>query len=199
MDITTLAAIAASTLVSEDLASIAAGVLVRDRQLRLEYAVVACVAGVYLGDLALWLAGRWLRRRTAAFGSLQRLLDDKRLAWLGPRIDQHLGVAILVSRFVPGSRLPMYLAAGIWGRRPLAFAVWSLIAVMMWTPLLVAATVYFGEVVVSQLLQGISTGLPGSLLTAVTVFGVLRLVGRFVGRTISHYHQRLAQTIDTPI
>ena len=42
----------------------------------------------------------------------------------------------------------MYMAMGVWGRRPLAFAAWSLVAVVAWTPLLVIATVYLGDAVV---------------------------------------------------
>ena len=80
-------------------------------------------------------------------------------------------MAILASRFVPGSRLPMYLAMGIWGRSPLAFAAWSLIAVIVWTPLLVVATAYFGDAVVMHAVTGIRAGVLGALVTAGIVLG----------------------------
>ena len=92
----------------------------------------------------------------------------------------------------------MYVALGIWGRRPVAFAAWSLVAVMVWTPLLVGATAYLGEVVVDRLLHDLRTGIAGSALTALMVLGAVRLTGRAVTRIAERYHQRLAQTIERP-
>ena len=199
MDIATLAGLALSTLISEDLASISAALLVRERQLPLMHAVAACVIGVYLGDLGLWWTGRLVGRQALALPRLRHVLQARRVATLIPQMDHRLGLAILVSRFVPGSRLPMYVAMGIWGRRPLAFAAWSLVAVIMWTPLLVASTVYVGDAVVGRVLTGLKAELAALLLTAVVVLGVARLVSRAVARTARRYHQRFDQTIETPI
>jgi membrane protein DedA with SNARE-associated domain len=199
MGIATLAGLALSTLISEDLASISAGLLVREQQLPLMHAVAACVIGVYLGDLGLWWTGRLAGRGVLALPRLTHVLRAGRPASLIARMDVRLGLAILVSRFVPGSRLPMYVALGIWGRRPLAFAAWSLVAVMMWTPLLVASTVYVGDAVVGRLLTGLKADVVAVLLTAVVVLGAAKLVGRAVARTARRYHQRFDQTIETPI
>jgi membrane protein DedA with SNARE-associated domain len=178
MDLTTLGGLALSTLVSEDLASIGAGLLARDGQLPLWQAVAACVVGVYLGDLGLWCAGRWLGRRLLARPWASRALSPARLATLGPHIDERLGSAVVISRFVPGSRLPLYVAAGIWGRRPLAFVAWTLVAVLIWTPLLVASTAIVGNSVVAAVLQGTGTVVPGLLVTGGAMWGLLRLSGR---------------------
>src|SRR5262245_12339495 len=137
MAIVTLAGIALSTLISEDIASIGAGLLARDGYIALFPAVAACVIGVYAGDLGLYYAGRVLGARALPLLRVRRRQDSKALAATIERVDAHLGTAILASRFVPGSRLPMYVAAGIWSRRPGAFAAWSLVAVTIWTPLLV--------------------------------------------------------------
>jgi membrane protein DedA with SNARE-associated domain len=139
-----LAGLAAGTLVSEDLTSIGAGLLVRDGQLTAIAAAGACSAGVYLGDLALWLAGRVLGRRVLTLPWIAGRVDHATIEQFGARLDQRLGAAVLASRFLPGSRLPMFLAAGIAGRRPLAFAAWSLLAVLVWTPALVLLTAWFG-------------------------------------------------------
>jgi hypothetical protein len=45
--------------------------------------------------------------------------------------------AILASRFIPGTRLPLHLAAGALGKRPSRYFLWALIAVLIWTPLIV--------------------------------------------------------------
>src|SRR6187200_1495994 len=143
-----LAGLALSTLVSEDLASIGAGLLAREGYFPLTHAVVACIVGVYVGDLGLWGIGRVLGSRALGVLWLSRALSSTNASAVRNQIEKRFGTAILVSRFVPGSRLPMYVAMGIWGWRPLAFAAWSLVAVVAWTPLLVIATVYFGDAVV---------------------------------------------------
>jgi membrane protein DedA with SNARE-associated domain len=144
VDAVALGGVALATLVSEDLTSIGAGLLVRDGRLEAAPAVLACAAGVYAGDLGLWLAGRLLGRRLLTLPWFARRLDATALAALSARLDARLAPMVVVSRFLPGSRLPMFLAAGIWGRRPLAFMAWSLLAVLLWTPPLVLLTAWFG-------------------------------------------------------
>ena len=66
---------------------------------------------------------------------------DRLREWL----DSHMRGAILGSRFAPGTRLPLYLAAGA-SRSSLArFATWSLAAVALWTPLLVGLSATLGD------------------------------------------------------
>jgi membrane protein DedA with SNARE-associated domain len=130
---------------------------------------------------------------------LSRALSSTNASAVRNQIEKRFGTAILVSRFVPGSRLPMYVAMGIWGWRPLAFAAWSLVAVVAWTPLLVIATVYFGDAVVMHAVTGIRAGGLGSLVTAGIVLGTTKLAGRGLARLTHRYHQRLAHTIETPI
>jgi hypothetical protein len=72
----------------------------------------------------------------------------------------------------------LYVAAGIWGRRPLAFVAWTLVAVLIWTPLLVASTAIVGNSVVAAVLQGTGTVVPGLLVTGGAMWGLLRLSGR---------------------
>ena len=107
----------------------------------LTHAVVACIVGVYVGDLGLWVWGVSLEVDALRVPWLSRALSSTNVSAVRDQIEKRFGTAILVSRFVPGSRLPMYVAMGIWGWRPLAFAAWSLVAVVAWTPLLVIATV----------------------------------------------------------
>ena len=60
------ALLALATLVSEDLACIAAGVLAARGALSFPAAVAACLAGILAGDLLLYLAGRTLGRAALA-------------------------------------------------------------------------------------------------------------------------------------
>jgi membrane protein DedA with SNARE-associated domain len=148
-----LVGVAVGTLVSEDVATVAAAALVSEGRASVAAAAVSCIAGVYAGDLGLWLAGRLLGRRILTLSCVARRVNSAGLERLADRIDAHLGVAVLSSRVLPGSRLPMYLAAGIWGRRPVAFAGWSFLAVLLWTPVLLLTALTFGGVATSVFLD----------------------------------------------
>jgi len=172
-----LVGLALGTLVSEDLASISAGLLARDGVIGLTPAIAACAAGVYLGDLGLWALGRVFGRRLLRLGWVSRRVDAATLASLGRRLDGHLGLAVLGSRFLPGSRLPMYLALGVCGQRPVAFVAWSLLAVLVWTPMLVSLTHIFGASATAPLV-GELNGVLRSLVSAVILFAAWQLTAR---------------------
>ncbi len=176
-----LVGLALSTLASEDLALIAGGLLARDGSIPLIDAVIACGTGVYIGDLGLWCAGRLFGRRVLALPWLPAKLSSAALESLGRRVDEHLVPAIFLSRFVPGTRLPLYVAAGICGRRAFAFAGSSLLAVMAWTPLVVISTAYLGDTVVAPLFRGIQAGAAGTVLTAAAACVSFKLFGRAAG------------------
>ena len=181
-----LLALAAGTLVSEDLASMSAGLLARDGVIGLAPAMAACTAGVYAGDLVLWVIGRLFRRQLLGRGWMVRRVDPLLLTELGMRLDAHLAWAVLGSRFLPGSRLPMYLAAGVFGRRPLAFAVWSLVAVLLWTPALVWITWTFGASVSTQLLGEQAIALRYALATLLLCAAWRLAIRTLAGALSSH-------------
>ncbi len=176
-----LLGLAASTFVSEDLASIGAGLLAREGRVALAEAAVACAAGVYVGDLGLWCLGRLCGRRLLSLNWVSRRLPAD-LDGLARYVDAHLAATVLISRTVPGSRLPVYVAAGIWGRRPVAFALWSLLAVGVWTPALVVASAQLGTRI-GVLLEGVQTGVATACAAGGLVIG-LRVAGRVASRVL---------------
>jgi membrane protein DedA with SNARE-associated domain len=125
------------TLVSEDLTCISAGLLVREGRLDVVTGVTACALGILLGDVGLWAAGRASRsalgRWPAVARYVERLPVDDMRRWL----DGHAAFAMVASRFMPGTRLPLYVSAGVMGMSFRRFAVWASIAVLSWTPILV--------------------------------------------------------------
>jgi membrane protein DedA with SNARE-associated domain len=131
------AALMAATLVSEDLTCITAGLLVRDGRLGFVAATTACAAGILVGDIGLWGAGRLcgpaLRRWPGLSRYAARLPLDEMRRWL----DEHAALAMLASRFLPGTRLPLYVCAGIAGLPLQRFTLWAAVAVAIWTPILV--------------------------------------------------------------
>jgi membrane protein DedA with SNARE-associated domain len=143
-------AIVGATFFSEDLTTIGVGVAVRDGAFPLAQALLACALGIYLGDIGLWAAGRFAGRRVLRSRAFARV-PQASLRGLGSWINRHPAAAILASRFLPGTRLPLYVAAGIWGERPWRFFGWMLFAVALWTPLLVFATIILGHAIAAPI------------------------------------------------
>jgi len=133
--------IALATLVSEDLTCVATGLLIAQGRIGFAEGTAACVAGIFLGDLALFAAGRFVGRPALRWGPLTRVISEERIEvgtrWLGER-----GLSVIfLSRFVPGLRLPTYFAAGLLRTRAVTFALYFFLASAIWTPLLVGGTV----------------------------------------------------------
>lgn len=126
-----------ATFISEDLTCIASGILAANGNISLWVAVVACFLGLVTGDILLMLSGRLLRKTRVA----QRATVLTATSWLEKR-----GVfAIFLSRFVPGTRLPLYLAVGI-SRMSLARSILAFCAASLaWTPAIVILAYATGE------------------------------------------------------
>jgi hypothetical protein len=81
------------------------------------------------------------------FGLIARLPVEDARRWL----DEHAAVTMLGSRFMPGSRLPTYVGAGVVGMPCARFATWACVGVLTWTPLLVWIAAATGTLVLSPL------------------------------------------------
>ena len=87
MNSSILFGLAAGTLVSEDLTLISAGLLARDGAVGVKPALAACAAGVYVGDLGLWMLGRIGGRRALRWKWVARRVDPAMLTSLGAHLD----------------------------------------------------------------------------------------------------------------
>ena len=146
-----------ATFVSEDAAALWAGWLVRTGELTPAVALGACGLGIYLGDAGLWLAGRALARSERCHRWCVRRLPRVLGRALALAVDEP--AALVASRFLPGTRLPLYLAAGALGTQPARFFGWTAVAVALWTPLVVLGTseLLVGGVLVVALVRGAQT------------------------------------------
>ncbi len=139
-----LVLLAFATLVSEDLACVASGLLVGRGSIGFIPAVAACLTGIVAGDFLLYLAGRWIGRPALRRAPLRWFVSEadvvRSSSWFAGR-----GLwLVLVSRFMPGTRLPTYVAAGMLHTRLLPFLGAFLLASLLWVPLLVGAASVFG-------------------------------------------------------
>jgi pimeloyl-ACP methyl ester carboxylesterase/membrane protein DedA with SNARE-associated domain len=153
--------LAVATLVSEDLACLGAGMLVAQGRLTFGVAVASVGTGIVVGDVMLFLAGRAIGRSRLASALRRRVLppdvEARTAAWLATRG----AFAVFASRFLPGTRLPTYVAAGWLGMRFGPFLWWFLLAAAIWTPLVVGV----GALPTSVLMAIGMTERPGLLAT----------------------------------
>lgn len=134
--------LAGATFISEDLTCLTAGALVGQGRIGLGLAVAACFCGIFVGDLLLFLAGRYFGRAAVTRAPLRWFVSETALhrgaAWLGKN-----GMnAVFLSRLTPGLRLPVYFAAGMLKTNLSRFALFFAIAAAVWTPILIGAVAY---------------------------------------------------------
>jgi membrane protein DedA with SNARE-associated domain len=127
-----------ATFISEDLTSVAAGLLVADGRLGWPPAVAAFFVGLALGDAGTWVigraGGRWVRR----------MVPEPRLARFSDLIARHGGAVAFVSRAIPGTRVPLLLAAGAAPRGGVRLLAWALLAAAVWAPLVILVVARLG-------------------------------------------------------
>lgn len=131
----------AASLVGEDLTCIGVGMLVAIGQVGWLGGISACVVALVAGDLLLYTGGR-------IFGPplLRRIgRDPSEISGIRARFERSGGLVVLLGRFVPGARLPTYVAAGALGYPVATFAAWLTLAALLWAPALVGATALGGR------------------------------------------------------
>jgi membrane protein DedA with SNARE-associated domain len=176
----TLLSLVLGTFVSEDATCVAAGVLIATGGIDPVAGIIACVAGIVTGDAGLWLLGRtgmrvarlapWVRRRLSSSTGAHSQVSAS--------LQRHVGKAILASRFLPGTRLPLYLGAGAIGVPARTFVLFSLIAAAIWTPglVLLAARLHgAGSFAPAGRLGGSVAGL-GLAVLAIPIFVLVRMM-----------------------
>ncbi len=165
-----MAALIGGAFISEDLTCIAAGLLIRYDQLNWLVGTFSCFLGIFVSDLGLWLVGRVLGRRVLGWSWLNRHLPAERLQSFEQWFMRHGRAPVIAARFLPGMRLPLYVAAGLLRQRLGQFALWTFLAALVWTPLLVIAVILGGEAIVEPLTAVLGRGWPALLLGAVALF-----------------------------
>jgi membrane protein DedA with SNARE-associated domain len=137
--------IAAATFVSEDLTCITTGALIAAGKIGFIPGVLACIAGIYFGDLSLYFAGRFIGRPILRWRPLRGLLTDKKLDRASDWLAQRGAGMVILSRFTPGLRLPTYVAAGLLKTHFWKFSFYFLMASVLWTPVLVGGAALLGK------------------------------------------------------
>jgi membrane protein DedA with SNARE-associated domain len=161
------------SFVSEDAATISSALSIFGGPLNWQLGFAACFAGIWLGDLGLYSLARCLGRPILQRRWVARFADAVAIERCQEKFNQRGSLTLLLSRFVPGTRLPTYLAAGLLSMPPVRFAFITALAALLW----------IGGIFAIAKLLGLQALIWFSFFhskIAVTVFTALLLVGILV-------------------
>lgn len=125
-----------ATFLQEDIAALAAGTAVMEGQLDLVPVAIGVSCGALLANLSFWAAGRLMGTAAFKLPGLRSVEKSGKLEKAREQFRKSGFLAVLVSRFMPGTRIPVCALAGIMGMPFLRYLLYSLLAVLPWAALL---------------------------------------------------------------
>jgi len=158
-----------ATFILEDVATVTVALLALHMMIDASIAVAALVAGTILGDLAVY----YVAKRLAHVPLVARLLGGAAVRPVLGWLERNALAMVLIARFTPGLRLPVFAAAGSLGVPVRGFAVVIALSTLVWTPGLYWAASSLGMASLEWL------GALGWLLPA-TMIGTMALAPRLV-------------------
>jgi membrane protein DedA with SNARE-associated domain len=160
-----------ATFILEDAATIIAAMQAAAGAVSIPLALGSLYVGIVLGDAGLYGLG-WL---ATLVPWIYRALPPQRTevvrAWLAGRVFK----VVIVSRFLPGLRLPTYTACGYLGASFRKFILASMAATTIWTSGLFVVSMKIGDVLMAHFGVWRWAG-------AAVMIGFVMVAGRFVAR-----------------
>lgn len=136
----TAVAIVLATFILEDAATVAVGVMAADRLVPVPLGLVSLATGIALGDFGLYGIGRL----AVSHPRVRRWMEGEKLRPIRMWLDTKLFSTVIAARFLPGARLPTYVACGFFAVSFTKFAIPVTGATAVWSVLLFACSYYFG-------------------------------------------------------
>src|SRR3954462_13471069 len=140
-------AIIIGTFILEDAATVVAAMQVQAGALPAPLPLPALYAGIVLGDLGLYGLGR----ASAHVRGVRRYRPPHRQAAIRAWISGRIFTVVLISRFLPGLRLPTYTTCGFVGADLQQFILAAVAATLCWTSLLFAVSLKIGQFLMDHL------------------------------------------------
>lgn len=137
--------IASITLISEDLACIGAGLAVASGIIDFWYAVWACYLGILTADILVYWLGRLLGSPALNWIPFRWIIKRKDILWAEHMFETRGMQIIIASRFLPGTRFPVYFTCGMVKANFAVFALYFIVAISFWTPFFVGISSLLGQ------------------------------------------------------
>jgi membrane protein DedA with SNARE-associated domain/pimeloyl-ACP methyl ester carboxylesterase len=139
-------------LVAEDPTCLATGLLVGMGIIDFWSGVAACTVSIFIGDVALYSIGRFFGKQAMSRAPLKWLVKPHQIdQWAGWFSTPRGMFVVVSSRFVPASRVPTFITAGILRLRPLRLGMLLFLAALVWTPVLMLIGLRWGPAIIEKL------------------------------------------------
>ena len=165
-----------ATFILEDPTCVAVGLLIRSGVVGPVLGVVATMIGIFLGDLGLYALGYFGGSTVRSWGWFRKRFSSTRLDRMQRWFNAHGWTAIVASRFMPGTRVPLYVAIGISRGSVLRFMLWTALAIVIWVPLLVIGTALLGGTILGPIEAVIGKGIFAWIIVGVVLLVLLHFV-----------------------
>lgn len=133
------------TLVSEDIGCIGGGLLVAGGVISFWVAFIVIYVGIVIADSGIYWIGRRLGRPVIYKAPLRWIITRRDVDWTAEMFHANGFKIIFASRFLPGTRFPTYFTAGLLKTNFTLFLIYFLIAITIWTPLLLGISIFAGQ------------------------------------------------------
>src|SRR6266496_354293 len=120
------------SFVSEDAATISSALSIFGGPISWPLGFAACFTGIWLGDLGLYSLARCAGKNVLRSRWLARLADPATITRCEKTFAQNSAFTLIATRFIPGTRLPTYLAAGLFAMPARRFALITAIGALLW-------------------------------------------------------------------
>src|SRR5438045_1630113 len=133
------------SFVSEDAATISSALSIFGGPISWPLGFAACFAGIWLGDLGLYSLARCAGKNVLRSRWLARLADPATITRCEKTFAQNSTFTLIATRFIPGTRLPTYFAAGLFAMPARRFALITAIGALLWISVFFALTKLLGS------------------------------------------------------
>ncbi len=139
------------TFVAEDPTCLACGLLVSQGIIDFTSAALACTTGIFIGDMVLYTLGRTLGRDALRYPPLKWIVQEHQIDQMAGWFSSPRGMLVIVSsRFIPASRVPTFITAGLLRLSLPRLGALLFVAALVWTPVLMWLGYTFGPPFMEQ-------------------------------------------------
>jgi len=139
------------TFVAEDPTCLACGLLVSQGVIDFTSAALACTVGIFIGDMVLYTVGRTLGRGALRHAPLKWIVQEHEIDQMAGWFSSPRGLLVIVSsRFIPASRVPTFITAGLLRLSLPRLGALLFTAALVWTPVLMWLGYTFGPPFMEQ-------------------------------------------------
>ncbi|MDP0500607.1 MAG: alpha/beta fold hydrolase [Verrucomicrobiota bacterium JB022] len=165
--------IVVATLVSEDLTCIVAGLIAAQGLISVQAAMTACLMGIFIGDVGLYLMGRYMGRRALRKRPFKWLVSEEQVERAARWFHERGSLVIFITRFLPGTRAPVYFTAGSVHAPWLSFITYFGVAALIWTPIIVGLAYKLGDALLDYYHAFEAFTIPAILLVGLLMYLII--------------------------